>query len=87
MSYLCNLFAIIIFIFIPINHMTSLIQTNLSFWTFVKSSGLALLIKVLPIKKSVYLLNLYNSKNKLLEAALNRLLEALRSSAKQAALD
>ena len=30
-SYLYNLFAIIIFIFITINHITSLIQTNLSF--------------------------------------------------------
>ena len=31
MSYLCNLFAIIIFIFITVNHITSLIQTNLIF--------------------------------------------------------
>ena len=31
MSYLCNLFAIIIFIFITINHTISLMQTNLFF--------------------------------------------------------
>ena len=35
MSYLCNLFAIIIFIFITTDHMIRLIQTNLLFLGYV----------------------------------------------------
>ena len=69
MSYLCDQFFIIIFIFIATNHIISLKQTHFLLDTFVKISAagcsidfanflaglsLVLFIKVL-LKKSVYL--------------------------------
>ena len=72
MSYLCNLFVIIIFIYVTINHITSLIQTNLFFEHVCQKFSLRVLLsfclifiqfqsgvayKSVAYKKSVYLLS------------------------------